>query len=256
MRNRLELENLIGCLINTQALRADFPSGITTKQLLSQVRSTVLECLSHGDVPFETVLSELIKERDLTRSPLIQVAFILQNTPRATEYEVMSGGSTFDITLYMWERDGIFGGSIEYNANLFAPETMACLASCYETLAVEMAGKPETAIDQLSLVTVAQESESFKKYDGPLVNFRVGCVHEWIEDQARETPAAIAVACGEEELSYREISERSNRLANRLRALGVEVGKSGRHLPRQIGGPYCRSSRGVEGRRRLRSAGP
>ncbi len=136
----------------------------------------------------------------------------------------MSGGSTFDITLYMWERDGIFGGSIEYNANMFAPETMASLASCYETLAVEMADKPETAIDQLSLLTVAQESEWFKKYDGPLVNFRVGCVHEWIEDQARETPAAIAVACGEEELSYREISERSNRLANRLRALGVEVG--------------------------------
>lgn len=224
MRNRLELENLIGCLINTQAIRADFLSGITTKQLLAQVRTTVLECLSHGDVPFETVLNELIKERDLTRSPLIQVAFILQNTPGAAAFEVVSGGTTFDITAYMWERNGSFGGNIEYNANLFAPETIACLAGCYETLAMEMATKPEAAIERLSLLTAAQESAWFEKYNGPAERFFEGCAHEWIEGQAGETPDAIAVVCGEEKLSYREISERSNRLANRLRALGVEAG--------------------------------
>ncbi len=224
MRTRLELENVIGCLINTQALRADFPPGITTKQLLAQIRTTVLECMSHGDVPFETILSELVKERDLTRSPLVQVAFILQNTPRSAEYEVVSGGTTFDMTLYMWERDGIFGGTIEYNANLFASETIACLAGCYETLAMEMATQPEAAIEGLSLLTAAQESEWFEKYNGPPASFPQGCAHGWIEARAAETPAAIAVICGEERLTYREISERSNRLANRLRVLGVDVG--------------------------------
>jgi amino acid adenylation domain-containing protein len=224
MRNRVELENVIGCLINTHALRADFPPGITTRQLLDQVRTTVLECLSHDDVPFETVLGELMKERDLSRSPLLQVAFFLQNTPLAAGYEIVSGGTTFDMTLYMWERNGVFSGSIEYNANLFDEETIACFAGCFETLAAAMASGPDTAIERLPLLTAAQESEWFERYSGQALSFPEGYTHEWIERRASETPAATAVICGEETLSYGDVSERSNRLASRLRALGVDAG--------------------------------
>jgi amino acid adenylation domain-containing protein len=223
-RTHSELEQLIGCFINTHALRTEIPAGLTTRELLARVRVTVLESLSNADVPFETIVSEMVSERDLSRSPLFQTAFILQNTPMSSDYQVVGGGTTFDMTLYMWESNGIYGGCIEYNANLFHPETIACFAACFETLAAGMAAQPDAAIDQLPLLTAAQEAEWFKKDNGPRLPYPDICAHEWIERQAEATPNAIAVTCGSQQLSFRELSIRSNRLAHRLRGLGVGPG--------------------------------
>jgi amino acid adenylation domain-containing protein len=220
-RTRFELEQLIGCFVNTQVLRTEIPPGASTRELFARVRATVLESLYNADVPFEILVSELVTKRDLSRSPLFQVAFILQNTPRSSEYDVVSGGTTFDMTLYMWNANDVFGGCIEYNAKLFSPETIACLASCYETLASEMVSQPDAAIEHLSAVTAVQEMEWFEKYDGPLTCYPDLCTHEWIERQATETPDAIAVICGQEQLTYQDLRVRSDRLAHRLRAMGV-----------------------------------
>jgi amino acid adenylation domain-containing protein len=220
-RNQSELEKLIGCFINTLVLRTEIPKGATTRELLARVRATVLDSLNHADIPFEILVNELVTGRDLSRSPLFQVGFILQNTPASSDYDVVSGGTTLDLTLYMWESDGVIGGSLEYNATLFDARTIAWFAGCFETLAAGMAGQPDAAIARLPVLTAAQEIEWFEKYDGPALTFPDGCVHEWIDRQASKTPDAIAAVCDDEELTYRELQVRSNRLAHRLRELGV-----------------------------------
>ncbi|WP_158750021.1 non-ribosomal peptide synthetase [Acidobacterium sp. S8] len=220
-RTHSELEHLVGCFINTHVLRTELPAGITTRELLKRVRATVLESLDNADVPFETLLTELVVERDLSRSPLFQVGFILQNTPMAAAFNVVQGGTTFDMTLYMWESNGLIGGCVEYNSSLFDPETISCFADCYVTLAFEMAAQPDSPMERISLLTPAQEERWFGKYNGEQTAIPNLCTHAWIEEQAEKTPDAIAVVFEQEELSYRELSERSNRLARRLRALGV-----------------------------------
>jgi hypothetical protein len=106
-RTHSELEQLIGCFINTHALRTEIPAGLTARELLARVRTTVLESLANADVPFETILTEMVNERDLSRPPLFQTAFILQNTPMSSDYQVVGGGTTFDMTLYMLESSEI-----------------------------------------------------------------------------------------------------------------------------------------------------
>jgi amino acid adenylation domain-containing protein len=220
-RTRPELEKLIGCLINTHALRSDFPEGLTTRELLQQVRGTVLEALNHSDVAFERVVSEVVRERNLARSPLFQTAFIEQRTPHAGEYRIVSGGTTFDLTMYAWETEGGYEGSIEYDGQLFDARTIACLAGAYRTLASGMARNPDTPIDQLPLVSEEQEAEWFGESQGARIPVPEESVAAWIERQAKKSPNAVAVVCGEETLTYRQVSERSSQLANRLRALGV-----------------------------------
>ena len=223
-RRQSEFEQVIGCFINTHVLRTQIPNGVTARDLLARVRVTVLESLSHADVPFERLLNELLTERSLSRSPLFQTAFILQNTPAASEYEVFGGGTDFDLTLYMWESNGAIGGSFEYNPTLFEPETIAGFAGCYETLAAEIAAHPDTAIERLPVVTAAQEAEWFGRYNGPSLSVPDLCTHEWIEQQASASPDAIAVVAGKERLTYRELSESSNRLSHQLREMGVTRG--------------------------------
>jgi amino acid adenylation domain-containing protein len=155
---------------------------------------------------------------------LFQTAFILQNTPASSEYEVISGGTGFDLTLYMWESNGTINGNLEYNPTLFEPETIAGFAGCYETLAAEIADRPDTAIEFLPVVTAAQEAEWFGRHNGPVLPVPALCTHEWIERQANTSPDAIAVVAGEERLTYRELSESSNRLAHQLRLMGVARG--------------------------------
>ncbi|HEY1808816.1 MAG TPA: condensation domain-containing protein, partial [Acidobacteriaceae bacterium] len=220
-RTRPELERLIGCLINTHALRSDFPEGITTRELLQQVRGMVLESLEHSGVPFERVVSEVVRERNLARSPLFQTAFIEQKTPHAGEFRIVSGGTTFDLTVYVWETEEGFKGSIEYDGNLFDASTIACVAGAYATLATGMAENPDISIDRLPLVSEEQEAAWLGARQGARLEVPEEGVDQWIERQAKKSPNAVAVVCGDKELTYREVSERSSQLANRLRALGV-----------------------------------
>jgi amino acid adenylation domain-containing protein len=223
-RTQSDLESVIGCFINTHVFRTEIPPKTTARELVARVRATVLESLDNADVPFATLVSKLTTERNLLRSPLFQVAFILQNTPMSSAYTMVSGGSTLDMALYMWESNGIFGGSIEHNANLFHPETMACFAACFETLAAEMAAHPDVAIEQLPIVSNAQAVKWFESDHGPQVSIPDACTHELIERQVRATPHAVAVVCGDESLTYQEMDVRANRLAHRLRALGAGPG--------------------------------
>jgi amino acid adenylation domain-containing protein len=219
-----ELEQLIGSFINPLVLRTEIPEGITARTLLARVRTTVLESLQNADLPFESLLGKVATARDTARSPLFQVAFILQNTPKTSEYEVHSGGTNLDMTLHMWEANGVFAGYFEYNAKLFAPETIAYFSGCFQTLAAEMAAQPNTAIERLPVVSAAQEGAWFKQYLGPAVPIPDVCTHEWVEQQAAETPERVAVVCGQEQLTFRQLSENSSRLAHRMRGMGVGRG--------------------------------
>lgn len=223
-RTTSELEGLIGCFINTHLLRTEVPPSITARELISRVRTTVIESLTHADVPFEVLARELTTERDVSRSPLFQVACILLNTPKAQEYTVVSGGSTLDMTLYLWERDGRFEGSVEYDSALFDQQTIACLGGCYQTLAGQLASQPDLPLDQMAMVTAPQEREWFGQYNGAETTIPAGCVDEWVQRQVGATPDRTAVVCGTERLSFRELWARSGKLAGELRRLGIKRG--------------------------------
>ncbi|MGA2250002.1 amino acid adenylation domain-containing protein [Terracidiphilus sp.] len=219
-----ELEGLIGCFINTQLLRTAVDQSITARELVNRVRTTVLESLSHADVPFEVLVRELVTKRDMSRSPLFQIAFVLLNTPGAQEYQVVSGGTDLDMTLYMWEAEGKFYGSLEYDGALFDPATISCFTGCFQTLAAQMASQPDTQLMDIALVSDVQAEEWFSEKNGPSIPLPADTAHEWVRRQAAASPEKIAVICGKEQLSFRDLWARAAKLAHQLRLLGVGPG--------------------------------
>ena len=142
-RTRVELENLIGFFVNTLVLRADLSGNPTCRELLKRVSATALSAYEHQDLPFEKLVEELNPGRSLTRNPLFQVMFALQNMPAQalqlagltmTPMELDSGAAMFDLSLGAYEGPQGLRCDIQYSEDLFDEETIERMILHYRTL--------------------------------------------------------------------------------------------------------------------------
>jgi hypothetical protein len=160
-RNRVEIEPLIGFFVNTLVMRADFSGEPSFSVLLGRVRATAMEVYDHQDLPFEKVVEAVRPDRDLTRSPLFQVAFALQNlpVPRLKLGDLtlgpvpMEGGTVkFDWDIAMEERGDEIHVRWAYNVDLFDPATIERAAGQLQTLLESAAAHPDHRVFDLTLL--------------------------------------------------------------------------------------------------------
>ena len=231
-RTRRETEELIGFFLNTLALRTDLSGDPTFAELLARVRETTLGAYQHQELPFEKVVEAAQPERSGSHAPLFQVMFVLQNTPRAganpsgLEIRGMGAEGTvakFDLTLQATEKDDGLHLSLEYAADLFDPATAERMLAQLETLLAAAAHDPGARLSRLALVPADEHAAVLAAAAGPVAEVAAVPVHRLFEAQAARTPAADAVVMDGDTISYGELNARANRLARRLRALGVGV---------------------------------
>ncbi|HKG79910.1 MAG TPA: condensation domain-containing protein, partial [Pyrinomonadaceae bacterium] len=167
-RTRAEVENLIGFFVNTLVLRTDLSGGPGFRELLGRVRETALGAYAHQDVPFEKLVEELQPERDLSRSPLFQVMFALQNAPQESlrlegltlsYLKTESGVAKFDLSLFMADSSEGIKGALEYNTDLFERETVERLLGHFRILLEAIVGEPQRAVTELPLLSEAERQQ-------------------------------------------------------------------------------------------------
>lgn len=160
-RNRKEIEGLIGFFVNMLVMRSDLSGNPTFREHLSRVRKVALRALANQDVPFELLVQELHPERDLSREPLFQVTFAMQNVARSVftfpnlELERLHGGleSAYnDLTLFMWENEDAIAGSFVYSTDLFDETTIERMAGHLQTLLEGIVRNPDERIGNLPLL--------------------------------------------------------------------------------------------------------
>src|SRR6185312_770598 len=232
-RNRAEVENLIGFFVNTLVLRGDLAGDPSFRELLGRSREAALGAYAHQDVPFEKLVEELRPERDLSHAPLFQAMVILQNAHReALElpgltvelFGTDSGAAKFDLRLALVETSEGLTGSLVYNRDLFDEATVARLGGYLETLLAAAVASPELPLSALPLLGEAERRQLLGWGDERPVAGGPSCLHWLFAAQAAGAPERPAVTCACESLSYRELDERSNRLARFLIASGVRPG--------------------------------
>src|SRR6185369_12365241 len=235
-RNRMEIEGLIGFFVNTLVLRGDLSDrgseGPSFRELIGRARKTALAASLHQDVPFEKLVEELSPRRSLAHAPLFQVMLVLQNAP-VESLEIQDihlrpmgrEGTTakFDLTLGFGEAGstGEMAGRLEYAADLFDAATIDRMAGHFGRLLAGMIEEPERGFRELGLLSPAEALELSGWNETALTYALDKPLHTWIEEQADRTPLSVAVSFEDEELTYRELDLRANRLAHHLRAQGV-----------------------------------
>ena len=232
-RTHREIEGLIGFFVNTLVLRTFCAGDPPFGELSSAVRRTALAAYQHQDVPFERVVEELSPPRDPSRTPLFQVMFTLQSLereglvlPGLTLEPIPPAGETakFDLTLSLSEGGAGLFGSWEYNRDLFETATMARLSRHFEILLAGACAAPGTRLSDLPLLGEEERAQLLVEWNETATEYADRPVHARFAEQARRSPAALAVAGETGSLSYGELDRQSNRLAHRLRVRGVRSG--------------------------------
>ena len=230
-RGRAEVENLIGFFVNTLVLRGDLSGDPSYRELLTRVRETALGAYTHQDVLFERLVEELQPRRDPSRDPLIQILFVLQNTPAyplqltglsVEPVELDTGTAKFDLSLSVTERPEGLHLRFEYSTDLFDAATIERLAGHYHTLLEGVVADPDQRLSLLPLLSDAERRQLLVTWNSTHADYpRDVCLHELVAAQAARTPDAIAVVFEDAALTYRALDRRANHLAGRLQRLGV-----------------------------------
>lgn len=232
-RSRVETEPLVGFFLNNLVLRGDLSGNPTFLQLLARVRQTALAAYANQDVPFEKLVEALQLERDLSRQPLFQVMFIMQNgarptlelpglvlTPRPSH----NGASLYDFTVAVTELADGLRLQVEYSTDLFDAATIGRWMGHYELLLTAVTTTPAQPIHNLCLLTEAERTQQ-QAWNNTGHSFPAKLsLLDLLAAQTSKTPDAIAFICGEARLTYVELWRQSNQVAHYLRARGVQPG--------------------------------
>jgi amino acid adenylation domain-containing protein len=230
-RTHRELEGLIGFFVNTLALRTNLRGEPSFRELLGRVKEVALGAYAHQDVPFEKLVAELNPVRDLSRQPVFQVAFALQNVPQETlelpglRLSRMRGEwvtSKFDLTLFLHEGPSGLYGDFEYATDLFDASTVDRLAGHLRVLLDGIVADPDARASELPLLGEVERHQLLSEWNATAADYpRDKCLHDLFAEQAARTPDAVALVYEDSALTYGELDRRANQLGHHLQKLGV-----------------------------------
>ncbi|MFF7656930.1 amino acid adenylation domain-containing protein, partial [Streptomyces sp. NPDC007983] len=229
-RDRPEIEDVLGFFVNTLALRTRIDEAASGTQLLAAVRETVLEAFDHAEVPFDRVVDAVVTERDPSRTPLVQAMMVLQTRPwqadgvRGLSMEagdLPRQDAQFELTIEFWEQADGMRLSLNYNSDLFDAGTIHRMADHLAEILGALAETPELPQSRIPRLSASERALVLGDWaqgaDGP----DAAVLTDVFAGQVARAPEAVALVCGDERITYRDLDLRTNRLAHALRARGV-----------------------------------
>jgi amino acid adenylation domain-containing protein len=232
-RQLQELEVLIGYFINTLALRTEIQSENSFIDLVSSVKTTSKEAFEHQDVPYEKVVEALIPSRDMSRSPLFQAVFGYHNMPDIPEFKLgeivlknepaVVKTVKFELTLSVTQgKEGMRAG-FEYCTDLFEESTIERMISHYVRILEVVCDKPNIPVSQIDLLNKDDRAKiaSFNQTESAYP--ANASIVDLFENQVKNSPDATAIVFEGTRLSYQELNQRANKVANALIKLGIKT---------------------------------
>ncbi|SDY30432.1 amino acid adenylation domain-containing protein/natural product biosynthesis luciferase-like monooxygenase domain-containing protein, partial [Myxococcus xanthus] len=230
-RSRPEVEGLLGCFVNTLALRSRLEGAPSFRELLGRVKSQSLDAFAHQDAPFERIIEALQLPRDQSRTPVFQAVLNVVNTPtvdvahqslKLSQLGIEADTSKFDLSLEIVERKNTLFCRFEYASSLFDGGTVQRLAGHLIELARAVIVTPDLPLQRVAILSEDERRQVLKGFQGrEMAPASEASIHALMEAQVARTPDAVAVAFESERLTYRELDAKANQVAHHLRGLGV-----------------------------------
>jgi amino acid adenylation domain-containing protein len=231
-RDDPKLEQTIGYLINLLPIACDVRAGNTFRELLANVRAQCLTVYAHHETSFRRIIQELGIASDSPKPPLARVVFQYFPEMAALELQglecepirVHSETSKFDLCVSMWETAGTITTEIEYDTDLYDESSVQRFARHFQNLLRAIATNPDQRVGDIALEDEA-ERQLIDQWSRPTAIYpREKTVHELFEEQVFKAPTKTALLFQNEQITYGELNEHANQIAQQLRASGVQTG--------------------------------
>ncbi len=232
-RNHKDLENQIGLYINTIPIRTRFDANTTFKELFRLQKEILQLAYKNAGYSFGDLVNNLNLSGDINRSPLFDVLVIHQkesNDPLALETELKYSiynnsenvSSKYDLTFNFLEKENGLSLAVEYNTDLFHKEFINNLAHNYEVFLKECLNNPEQEIQKASYIESKQVEQLLHSFNSTKLDYdTTNTVVSLFQKQVKKTPKNIALICRGEQITYKELDEKSTSLARHLKSIGV-----------------------------------
>ncbi|GAB4560318.1 MAG: hypothetical protein Tsb0020_06870 [Haliangiales bacterium] len=230
-RDREEIRAGIGFYTNTVVFRGDLSGNPSFRELLAATREHSLKVLAHQEVPLERVVEAVNPDRRAGDNPLFQVMFALQQAPESalslpgidvSGVDVHSATSKFDLLLEMQELSAGMQCFLEYSTDLFDDATAERMVKHFQHLLHALVAEPDRPIADIPLLPDDEREQVLVTWNDTASDYpRDARLHDRVAAQVAARPDATAVIAGDDTLSYRELDQRSSKLARHLQTLDV-----------------------------------
>lgn len=233
-RDQGDLSDIVGMFVNTLAIRTALEKQTQFTNVLQDVRQNVLGAIENQNYPFEQLVEKLNIPRDVSRHPLFDTMFVLQNAfeeipdignKQWSIYETNFHIAKFDLTVQAKENKDHLTIDMDYSTMLFRKQTIKQMLSHYANLLEEVAVNPLKKLGDYHLLTEAERTRLLTEFNPPATEYpKDSSIAELFEEQVKSGPERTALVFGETSLTYVELDQRANQLANALRSRGVQKG--------------------------------
>ncbi|PNQ82102.1 non-ribosomal peptide synthetase, partial [Paenibacillus sp. F4] len=230
-RRHADTQAMIGLFVNTLVFRNQPQSTLSFQSFLQEVKQSSLSALEHQDYPFDKLVDKLELVRDLSRNPVFDTMFSLQNVGtdvleaggiRFIPEELNAGISKVDFSLHVTEGKDRLSLTWEYGTKLFKLETIQQMAKHFVRILETVTQDVGVTLADIDIVSDEEKHLLVSGFNDTAVPFPQGeTLHEQFEKQVAKAPERLALVFGDEQLTYRELNERANQLARMLRSHGV-----------------------------------
>ncbi|GEM_PF-849118 len=247
LNNKEKFSQTIGNFLNQIIIKGNISGNSNFKDVLKAVIQEVKETLENQDYPFELLVEKLLKQRDLSRPPFVQVLldFPLREVnnevkslfiPNITNKQVNLGNLTlenydidqnslqnWDLYLQVFNTDESLIINWYYNWDLFKSETIQRMIANFQVLLEGILAEPDQLISHLPLLTETEKEQVLINWNNTKVDYPDHkCIQQIFEEQVKQNPEQIADIFEDQTLTYQQLNEKANQLAHYLRKLGVK----------------------------------
>jgi len=205
-------------LINTiLALRIHLEDNITFKDLLLQVKQTILQAEANRNYPFEILLKQLGLSLGQDPSPLFGIGILNENLHYKRYLHDIKPGMLFSFS----RTDDSGEGKLEYNACLYDCSTIERIISHFTTLMSQVLFNTDLKLWETNIISPEEKKQILYDFNNTRKDInRDKNYHHLFEEQAVRTPDRIAAANNDQQLTYQALNREANPIAHYL----IEVG--------------------------------
>lgn len=214
--NRVRLENQV------VPLRLSLSDQLTFKDLLLQAKEVTINAYSHQNYPFDQLIQLLKLPQAKNRCSIFDVVVLLENIHHQKSTLNLSN----DVTISFVVDQDIIRCTVGYSRRLFRDETIKLISQYYVNAIETVFQNINTKISSIDLLKEADKRQLLEEFNNNKANYPVGqAVHRLFEAQVSRTPNKVAVVCEGSQLTYQQLNEEANQLADFLQSLGIRKGE-------------------------------